>query len=527
MVKQLIRMALPTRAALTQAKLLRASSAQYKVVHYSTALKSDIPSSQVPPAALQGKVKPLSEMPSVGMWKGLYWLFLRGYLTKIHEAQLIAKKKIGPLWMSSFSGYTFVNVADTALIEKVLRQEGKYPIRNRGLEWGEYRVLRGYSFGPLLQEGEDWYRIRKVLNQRMLKPQEAKLYDRAINEVVSDLVQRFYWLRETKGSGVMVYDLTDELYRFAFEGIASILFEMRLGCLKHDIPKETQQFIDSVASMFYNTMLISALPKWTRSFLPFWKRCIQAWDTMFEFAGKAIDKKLADIQDRLDKGESVEGEYLTHLISSGQLGQSEIYSSVTELLLAGVDTTSNTLSWALYHLARSPEVQNTLYQEIVSVVPGEQVPTAQDVDKMPFLKAVIKEVLRMYPVLPSVACELDTDIILQDYFIPRQQMIILYYYANSMDENEFPEPQSFRPERWIRGKSPTKHHPFSSIPFGYGVRSCIGRRIAELEMYLVITRVLKHFELRPDPQGTEIHPKVRIIMIPGAPLNLQLLDRKQ
>ncbi|XP_064419948.1 sterol 26-hydroxylase, mitochondrial-like isoform X2 [Latimeria chalumnae] len=461
MVKQLIRMALPTRAALTQAKLLRASSAQYKVVHYSTALKSDIPSSQVPPAALQGKVKPLSEMPSVGMWKGLYWLFLRGYLTKIHEAQLIAKKKIGPLWMSSFSGYTFVNVADTALIEKVLRQEGKYPIRNRGLEWGEYRVLRGYSFGPLLQEGEDWYRIRKVLNQRMLKPQEAKLYDRAINEVVSDLVQRFYWLRETKGSGVMVYDLTDELYRFAFE------------------------------------------------------------------AGKAIDKKLADIQDRLDKGESVEGEYLTHLISSGQLGQSEIYSSVTELLLAGVDTTSNTLSWALYHLARSPEVQNTLYQEIVSVVPGEQVPTAQDVDKMPFLKAVIKEVLRMYPVLPSVACELDTDIILQDYFIPRQQMIILYYYANSMDENEFPEPQSFRPERWIRGKSPTKHHPFSSIPFGYGVRSCIGRRIAELEMYLVITRVLKHFELRPDPQGTEIHPKVRIIMIPGAPLNLQLLDRKQ
>nr|XP_005991834.1 PREDICTED: sterol 26-hydroxylase, mitochondrial-like [Latimeria chalumnae] len=477
MVKQLIRMALPTRAALTQAKLLRASSAQYKVVHYSTALKSDIPSSQVPPAALQGKVKPLSEMPSVGMWKGLYWLFLRGYLTKIHEAQLIAKKKIGPLWMSSFSGYTFVNVADTALIEKVLRQEGKYPIRNRGLEWGEYRVLRGYSFGPLLQEGEDWYRIRKVLNQRMLKPQEAKLYDRAINEVVSDLVQRFYWLRETKGSGVMVYDLTDELYRFAFEGIASILFEMRLGCLKHDIPKETQQFIDSVASMFYNTMLISALPKWTRSFLPFWKRCIQAWDTMFEFAGKAIDKKLADIQDRLDKGESVEGEYLTHLISSGQLGQSEIYSSVTELLLAGVDT--------------------------------------------------LNKNCMMYPVLPSVACELDTDIILQDYFIPRQQMIILYYYANSMDENEFPEPQSFRPERWIRGKSPTKHHPFSSIPFGYGVRSCIGRRIAELEMYLVITRVLKHFELRPDPQGTEIHPKVRIIMIPGAPLNLQLLDRKQ
>uniref|UniRef100_H3BCT7 Cytochrome P450 family 27 subfamily A member 1 n=1 Tax=Latimeria chalumnae TaxID=7897 RepID=H3BCT7_LATCH len=479
---------------------------------------------------MQGKVKPLSEMPSVGMWKGLYWLFLRGYLTKIHEAQLIAKKKIGPLWMSSFSGYTFVNVADTALIEKVLRQEGKYPIRNRGLEWGEYRVLRGYSFGPLLQEGEDWYRIRKVLNQRMLKPQEAKLYDRAINEVVSDLVQRFYWLRETKGSGVMVYDLTDELYRFAFEGIASILFEMRLGCLKHDIPKETQQFIDSVASMFYNTMLISALPKWTRSFLPFWKRCIQAWDTMFEFAGKAIDKKLADIQDRLDKGESVEGEYLTHLISSGQLGQSEIYSSVTELLLAGVDTTSQSSDdWVEQLHLENFELQIHLHvsrekQVIISI---ETIPLTPPFPCSDFMQKHCKSLIRMYPVLPSVACELDTDIILQDYFIPRQQMIILYYYANSMDENEFPEPQSFRPERWIRGKSPTKHHPFSSIPFGYGVRSCIGRRIAELEMYLVITRVLKHFELRPDPQGTEIHPKVRIIMIPGAPLNLQLLDRKQ
>lgn len=66
--------------------------------------------------------------------------------------------------------------------------------------------------------GAKWHRIRSILNPRMLKPKHVSSYSNTINEVVTDFISRVAWLRETKGQGVMVNDLTEELYKFAFEG---------------------------------------------------------------------------------------------------------------------------------------------------------------------------------------------------------------------------------------------------------------------------------------------------------------------
>lgn len=458
----------------------------------------------------------------------LKWLFLKGYFKKTQQMQIEQSKIYGPLWKSKYGPLLVVNVASAELIEQVLRQEGKYPVRSDMPHWRGYRELRNKAQGPLTEIGEKWQRIRSILNPRMLKPKHVSSYTNTINEVVTDFIARVAWLRETSGGGVMVNDLAGELYKFAFEGISSVLFENRLGCMNEVVPEETQKFIFSVGEMFRLSPIIALFPQSTWPYLPAWKKFMAVWDDLFKVAEDLVQKKIEQIQEKVHLQEDVEGAYLTHLLLSEQMTVTEILGSITELLLAGVDTTSNTISWSLYLLAKEPEIQEQLYQEVISVCPGDKVPNSDDIARMPYLKAVIRETLRLYPVVPGNArVTVENEIVVGGHLFPKRTLFHLCHYCVSYDENIFPDPYAFQPQRWLRGaEEKSKHHPFGSVPFGFGIRACLGRRVAELEMYLLLSRLMKHFEVRPDPAGTTVEPITRTLLCPEKPINLQFLDRK-
>ncbi|KAM3916788.1 sterol 26-hydroxylase, mitochondrial [Leptodactylus fuscus] len=472
------------------------------------------------------KMKTFDDLPGPSLLTNIYWMLLKGYLLYGHELQSVYKKKYGSMWKASFGPYTSVNIADADLLETLLRQEGKYPMRSDMALWKLHRELRDLALGPFTEEGHRWYRLRSILNKRMLKPAEAVLYTGAVNEVVTDYLKTLDDLRKESASGVQVNDIANCFYRFAFEGISYILFETRIGCLEKNIPPETKKFIDSIGAMLKYSLFVTFLPPWTNNILPYYKLYMENWDNIFDFGNKLIDQKMQKIQERLERGEEVQGEYLTYLLSSGKLTNKEVYGSVAELLLAGVDTTSNTLSWALYHLARDQESQRSLHQEVTSIVPGNGIPTAEDISKMPLLKAVIKEILRMYPVVPTNSrVAVEKEIVLGDFCFPKDTLFALHHFAISRDENNFQEPNKFFPQRWLRDHK-IKNNPFSSIPFGYGIRACVGRRIAELEMHLALSRIIKKYEIQPDPQGGDITSMARVVLTPSKPINVQLLERK-
>ncbi|XP_018552071.1 sterol 26-hydroxylase, mitochondrial [Lates calcarifer] len=473
------------------------------------------------------KLKTMDDLGGPSFMTTLYWLFVKGYFQTTQQMQIEHSKIYGPLWKSKYGPLVVVNVASAELIEQVLRQEGRHPVRTDMPHWRTYRELRNQAHGPLTEMGAKWQRIRSILNPRMLKPKHVSSYANTINEVVSDFINRVDWLRETSGQGVMVNDLTGELYKFAFEGICSVLFETRMGCMNEVVPEETQKFILSVGEMFRLSQIIVLFPKATWPYMPFWKRFVAAWDHLFKVAEELVQKKIEDIQEKVHLDQNVEGAYLTHLLLSDKMTVTEILGSMTELLLAGVDTTSNTISWSLYHLAKEPEIQEQLFQEVISVCPGDKVPTSDDISQMPYLKAIIRETLRLYPVVPGNArVTVENEIVVGDHLFPKQTLFHLCHYTVSYDENIFADPHTFLPQRWLRGAEEKSKHPFGSVPFGFGIRACLGRRVAELEMYLLLSRLIKHYEVRPDPAGTTVKPITRTLLCPAKPINLQFLDRR-
>ncbi|XP_067373120.1 sterol 26-hydroxylase, mitochondrial isoform X2 [Channa argus] len=348
-------------------------------------------------STFQDKPRTVDDLPRVSFLELLYRLVVQGFYSRMHELQIFEKQLYGSLYRD---GLKSVAVNTPKLLEELLRNDEKFPCRGDMSLWKEYRDMRGFGYGPFTVEGEEWYNMRAVLNKRMLHPKDCVQYGRVITDVVTDFTKRIYYLRQCSPTGDLVTNVPNELYRLSLEGIASILFETRLGCLEKEIPAGTQDFIKAIAQMFSNSMAVVVTPKWSRNILPYWKRYIAGWEGIFSFAKKLIDKKMEIIQQRIDNNQDVAGEYLTYLLSNTQMSVKDVYGSITELLLAGVDTTSNTLTWTFHLLSRNPHTQDRLYEEVSTFVPMDWTPSAEEVTQMPYLRAVLKEALRMYPVVP-------------------------------------------------------------------------------------------------------------------------------
>ncbi|XP_070548935.1 cytochrome P450 27C1-like [Ptychodera flava] len=219
----------------------------------------------------------------------------------------------------------------------------------------------------------------------------------------------------------------------------------------------------------------------------------------------------------------IEGaDLVTYMITKGTLSVDEIYANATELLAATVDTTANTMLWTLYCFAKHPRVQDALYEETERVVPRGETPTPEHVNQMPYLKAIVRESMRLYPPIANLARILDKDISVGGYQIPAGTAIVGQMWLMSRDPKCFSDPLEFRPERWIRVEK-EHFYGFKSLPFGYGPRMCIGKRLAELEIYLTLARLCQNFILT---STTDVKVKMTTLALPDRPLNLKFIDRR-
>nr|XP_012317728.1 cytochrome P450 27C1 [Aotus nancymaae] len=492
-------------------------------------------------------------MPGPRTLANLAEFFFRDGFSRIHEIQQKHTREYGKIFKSHFGPQFVVSIADRDMVAQVLRAEGAAPQRANMESWREYRDLRGRATGLISAEGEQWLKMRRSSSAalaKLLKFSESShllrrvgffvclpglwgsLDEAAIARPVSPKCQQLRMQRNPQSTLQLRTQRSPQstLQLRTQRSVATILYESRLGCLENNVPQLTVEYIEALElmfSMFKTSMYAGAIPRWLRPFIPKpWREFCRSWDGLFKFSQIHVDNKLRDIQYQMDRGRRVSGGLLTYLFLSQALTLQEIYANVTEMLLAGVDTTSFTLSWTVYLLARHPEVQQTVYQEIVRNLGERHVPTAADVPKVPLVRALLKETLRLFPVLPGNGRVTQEDLVIGGYLIPKGTQLALCHYATSYQDENFPRAKEFRPERWLRKGDLDRVDNFGSIPFGHGVRSCIGRRIAELEIHLVVIQLLQHFEIKTSSQTKAVHAKTHGLLTPGGPIHVRFVNRK-
>src|SRR6202140_1668543 len=198
--------------------------------------------------------------------------------------------------------------------------------------------------------------------------------------------------------------------------------------------------------------------------------------------------------------------------SDGQGMKDElILSESMQLLVAGHETSSNALSWLLYLLSSRPDCLERLRQEFDSVL-GEAPLSYSDVPKFEFAAQVIQEALRLYPPFWMVDRMALSDDRAGDLDIPRGSTVIVFIYGAHHSPQYWENPESFDPERFTKANEKRKS-PFAYLPFGAGPRGCIGGNYATLQILMILSVLLRKYDLRLAP-GQTIEARPLVILRP-------------
>ncbi|WP_024803441.1 cytochrome P450 [Nocardia sp. BMG51109] len=173
----------------------------------------------------------------------------------------------------------------------------------------------------------------------------------------------------------------------------------------------------------------------------------------------------------------------------------EIHDELMTFIGAGMETTATALAWAWYLLGRNPDVRQRLYDELETVL-GGRTPTAEDVDRLPWTKAVVAETMRVYPPILGLARVAIGDDVLGGYPIKAGTTISIALHGLHYNDRVWDNPELFDPTRYLaENLRPAQKH--ASLPFGAGKRMCVASGFATMEAVLALATVTQRIELNP------------------------------
>ncbi|KAM5137396.1 cytochrome P450 11B3, mitochondrial-like [Callospermophilus lateralis] len=444
-------------------------------------------------AALGAKaVLPFEAIPQCAgnKWLRMLQIWKERGQENLHLQMHRAFQELGPIFRYDVGRTQIVSVMLPEDAEKLYQMESLQPWRKPLEPWVVYREHRGQKpLGVFLLNGAEWRFNRLRLNPVVLSGKAVQKFIPMVDEVARDFSEALKKKVLQNSRGSLTLDAQTSIFHYTIEASNFALFGERLGLFGPHQNAGSLKLILALEAMFQSTAQLMFLPKslsgWMSSQV--WQEHFQAWDYISEYVNNCIQK----VHQEFVRGcpEAVSSITL-NLILQGDFSLDAIKANVMDLTAGSVDTTAFPLVMTLFELARNPSVQEALRQESLAAEASISANPQRAPSELPLLRAALKETLRLYPVGSILERTTSSDLVLQNYHIPAGTLVHMCLYPMGRNPALFPNPERYIPQRWLDSQLHFHH-----LAFGFGVRQCLGRRLAEVEMLLLLHHVLKSFQV--------------------------------
>ncbi|GLJ18947.1 hypothetical protein SUGI_0338880 [Cryptomeria japonica] len=457
-----------------------------------------------------------------------------------HRSLRDLAKQYGPVMFLRLGSAPTVVVSSSDMAKEFLKTHD-LAFANRPESAASKYVAYNEKNVGLAPYGDYWRHMRKVCVMELLSAKRIESF-RSVREEEVSLAVKAIWEKSKHGKVVV------NVSKIIASLISSIIWRTLAGTKFSEdddlVGKELNRMVHQVTSMIGAFNIGDFIPSiaWIDDLSGVKRKMKKAHNFFDAVVEKIIDEHMEESRRRGSQEHEKHTKDLVDVLLEMPQNENEmkitrehIKATIFDMFLGGLETTINTLEWAMSEMVRNPQVAKKLQAEIESVAGKDRMVRESDLVGMEYLKCVVKEVFRLYPpgplMLPHEARE---DCTVAGYFIPQKTRLIVNVWAIGRDPAVWDDPSTFKPERFIGKNIDIKGRDFEMIPFGAGRRGCPGAGFAMANIDLVLAQLVHCFdwtlEGNDDPFEldmtetfrTSIPRKDNLLAVPTLKLNLSM-----
>ncbi|KAL4324124.1 hypothetical protein GQ457_11G006000 [Hibiscus cannabinus] len=477
--------------------------------------------------------------PTIPLFGNLLWLLLKP-LPHVKALSLSLRERYGPIYTLYMGSKPLIFIASHSLAhEALISNAATFADRPRAMATDKFLSCDQHNITSAFY-GPTWLRLRRNLTSNIINSSRSTSFACARKWVLDSLINRLKSL--SSSDEYQHIEVREQIQHALFTLFALICFGEKLEDDKIQHIKDLQRRLQSSFDRFKLLNLFPSLGKFL--FRKRWeelRRLRRDQEKVFVpliRARKAMREERYEDEHEHSRVEPflpyVDTLFDVHLIEEKRkLEEQEIVALCSEFFTGGTDTTSTALEWIMANLVKHPRIQVKLFEEIKGVISeGEAEIKDEDLGKMPYLRAVILESLRLHP--PAhflIPRSVTKDVVLGGFLVPKNSIVTFMVADMGRNADIWENPMEFRPERFLSNGDGRKDFDVTGtkeikmMAFGAGTRMCPAYRLALLHLEYFLANLILHFHFECGNKDVDFTEKHEFTTVMQNPLEVQITPR--